>query len=56
MDKEKKEIYVMLKLVEGLMKQGIVTETIFKGMLSDFRKNIDTSQFDCYTEYQQGEI
>ena len=56
LDKEKKEIYVMLKLVEGLVKQGIVTETIFKGMLSDFRKNIDTSQFDCYTEYQQGEI
>ena len=49
LDKEKKEIYVMLKLVEGLVKQGIVTETIFKGMLSDFRKKIDTSQFDCYT-------
>ena len=48
MEKEKKEIYVMLKLVEGLVKTGVVAKSVFKGMLSDFRKQIDITQFDCY--------
>lgn len=40
---------IMLKLMEGLCKQGIVPVEVFKGILNDYKGKIDLSQFSCYS-------
>ena len=39
---------IMLKLLEGLCKEGIVPVEVFKGILNDYKGKIDLSQFSCF--------
>ncbi len=49
-EQEKKEMYVVLKIFEGLVKEGVVEEAVFRGILQEYSDEIDVSGFSCYSK------
>lgn len=47
---DKNNIYIALKLIEGVYKQGLLTKRTYKNILNDYSKDIDITEFLCYID------
>lgn len=46
-DKENNKLYIAIKLIEILYKEGKITKTIFKNILNEYSDRIDITSFQC---------
>lgn len=47
---ESNNTYIALKMIEGVYKQGLISKTVYRNILNDYKDLIDIEEFLCYIE------
>lgn len=45
-----KNVYIALKMIEGIYKQGLISKIVYRNILNDYQDKIDIEEFLWYID------